>query len=225
MNVRLLAIVAEAGHRRVYLPADSSHEVIANDAAPTWRPETELPNNPRDFKTPNYGLTTFADLFTNRQLVTLTTLSDLVSEARNRIYEQTKHIEAEDTAHGAKGAYAEYAEAVATYLAIGVNKMTDYNCTLVTWIMQRDQAGHAFTKQALPMVWDFTEVNPLVGAAGSHDCNLRPPRAPAWSAAVTTTMATRPNVEKRTSARKHAMKSTVPTRMPRQGNNNPLGLR
>ena len=66
-----------------------------------------------------------------------------------------------------------YADAVATYLGLGVDKLADYNCTLVTWIIQRDQAGHAMTKQALPMVWDFTEVNPLVGAAGDITISLR----------------------------------------------------
>jgi putative DNA methylase len=85
MGARLMAIVAEGDCGRVYLAPTPQMEAIALTAQPTWRPETTLPVNPRDFKTPNYGLTTFADLFTPRQLVALTTFSDLVQEARERV--------------------------------------------------------------------------------------------------------------------------------------------
>ena len=87
MGTRLMAIVAEGDRGRVYLEPLSDHEAVASEAAPSWKPDMALPNNPRDFKTPNYGLTTFGDLFTPRQLVALTTFSDLVAEARTKIIE------------------------------------------------------------------------------------------------------------------------------------------
>jgi putative DNA methylase len=85
MGAKLMAIVAEGDRGRVYLAPTPEMEAIALTAQPEWRPETTLPVNPRDFKTPNYGLNTFADLFTPRQLVALTTFSDLVQEARERV--------------------------------------------------------------------------------------------------------------------------------------------
>ncbi|MDE0178858.1 MAG: DUF1156 domain-containing protein, partial [Gammaproteobacteria bacterium] len=81
MGARLMAIVAAGDRGRVYLAATAEHEAIAGQAQPDWKPENALPSNPRDFKTPNYGLTSFGDLFTDRQLVALTTFSDLVAEA------------------------------------------------------------------------------------------------------------------------------------------------
>ena len=85
MGTRLMAIVAEGNRGRLYLRPTPEHEEVANKACPEWMPDIALPNNPRDFKTPNYGLTTFGDLFTERQLVALTTFSDLVAEARERV--------------------------------------------------------------------------------------------------------------------------------------------
>jgi putative DNA methylase len=79
MGQRLMAIVAEGVRGRVYLSPNPEQIAIAKSASPEWSPEMELPNNPRDFKTPNYGLTKFGDLFTQRQLVALTTFSDLVT--------------------------------------------------------------------------------------------------------------------------------------------------
>ena len=85
MSARLMAIVAEGDRGRVYLGPTAEQETIARAAPATWKPDMTLPDNPRDFKTPNYGLTTFADLFTPRQLVALTTFSDLVQQARERV--------------------------------------------------------------------------------------------------------------------------------------------
>src|SRR5690606_10159893 len=85
MQHTLIAIVAEGKRGRVYLPAEPAHEQLACSVKPTWKPETLLPDNPRDFKTPNYGMKTFGDLFTDRQLLALNTFSDLIHEARTQI--------------------------------------------------------------------------------------------------------------------------------------------
>ncbi len=60
MGARLMAIVAEGDRGRVYLAPTPEHEAAARKAEPEWKPEVALPVNPRDFKTPNYGLMTFA---------------------------------------------------------------------------------------------------------------------------------------------------------------------
>src|SRR5262249_31704590 len=85
MGARVMAIVAEGDRGRVYLTPTPEHEAAVGKAKPEWKPDVTLPVNPRDFKTPNYGLMTFADLFTSRQLLTLTTFSDLVQEVRERV--------------------------------------------------------------------------------------------------------------------------------------------
>lgn len=126
MGARLLAIVAEGTRTRVYLAPVPAHEAAAAEARPTWRPEQELPNDPRNFWTVDYGLTTFGDLFTPRQLVALTTFSDLVGEARPRVLADARAagLDPDPTplADGGRGAVA-YADAVAVYLGLGVSKL------------------------------------------------------------------------------------------------------
>ena len=125
MGARLMAIVAEGERGRVYLPPIRKHESVVSEANPQWKPDALLPHNPRDFKTPLYGMNTFADLFTDRQLVALTTFSDLVGEARERI--RLDAVAAGLPADGVPlraggvGATA-YAEAVGVYLAFAVDR-------------------------------------------------------------------------------------------------------
>jgi putative DNA methylase len=85
MGQKLMAIVVEGKRGRVYISPADDVEAVALQATPSWVPDLELPRNPRDFKPPNYGLTTFGSLFTPRQLVTLTTFSDLLMEVRETV--------------------------------------------------------------------------------------------------------------------------------------------
>lgn len=163
MRERLMAIVAEGDRGRVYLTPTAEQEVLARKAKPTWKPDMPLPDNPRDFKTPNYGLATYGDLFTPRQLVALTTFSDLVGEAMQQVRRDAVAAGLPDAAtplrDGGTGAQA-YAEAVGVYLGFALDKCSDYWNGIATW-MPRGTVGHAFSKQAIPMTWDFPEANPI----------------------------------------------------------------
>jgi putative DNA methylase len=169
MGQRLMAIVAEGARGRVYLSPEADHIAIAESAKPDWSPEMDLPNNPRDFKTPNYGLTKFGDLFTPRQLVALTTFSDLVPEAIARIRADALAAGVADDGvgldSGGSGATA-YAEAVGVYLAFALDKSTDRNTSLCAWEHRMDRMRNTFGRQSLPMVWDYAETNPFAGAGG-----------------------------------------------------------
>jgi len=158
MGAQLMAVVAEGNRRRVYLPPTSEQIAAAAVERPIDIPNGQLPDDPRNFWTPAYGLTQFSDLFTNRQLVALTTFSDLVGEAREKVL-------ADATAAGLRNP-AKYADAVATYLGMAVSRTTDLNNSLVTWSSSRDQARNLFARQAIPMAWDFVEVSPFGNAAG-----------------------------------------------------------
>ncbi len=169
LGAKLLAVVAEGVRGRVYLSPTSAHEALAKTASPTWRPETELPNDSRNFWTPAYGLTSFGDLFTDRQLVALTTFSDLVQEVIPRVQRDAlaagytnSEVALNDGGTGARA----YGEAIATYLAFAVSKATDRNTSLCTWESGMDRVRGTFGRQALPMVWDFTETNCFAGAGG-----------------------------------------------------------
>ena len=169
MGARLMSIVAEGDRGRVYLAPTPEMEAIALTARPTWKPEGDIPIRMTGGNCTPYGLTTWGDLFTPRQLVALTTFSDLVLEARERVKRDAiaagLHVDGEALARGGRGAAA-YADAVGVYLGLAVDKATDYNTTLVAWSPTRNQAKSTFARQALPMVWDYSEVNPLARAAG-----------------------------------------------------------
>jgi putative DNA methylase len=170
MGARLMAIVAEGSRGRVYLAPTPEMESIALTAKPTWRPETTLPLNPRDFKTPNYGLTTFADLFSPRQLVALTTFSDLVSEARARVGRDAMAagLTNDDKALGKFGADATaYADAVSVYLAMSIDKASDYWSTINTWHQSKELIRNVFSRQAIPMTWDYVETNIFSDSSGN----------------------------------------------------------
>src|SRR5690606_28841466 len=126
----------------------------------------ELRANPRYFKTPNYGLTTYGDLFTPRPLVALTTLFDIVSEAVAQIRRDALAFGLPDDAiplrDGGTGATA-YAEAVGVYLGCGVSRSADFWSNLCIWANQpkNELVAHLFGRQAIPMAWDFAEANPF----------------------------------------------------------------
>ena len=136
LGARLMALAAEGDRSRIYLAPTGKHEAIARDVPATWRPDMPLPDNPRDFKTPNYGLPTFADLFTSRQLVALTTFSDLVDEATERVRRDAAAAGLPDDGRrlsdGGTGATA-CADAVALYLGLAVDKASDYGSSICTW--------------------------------------------------------------------------------------------
>ena len=169
MGARLMAIVAEGNRGRVYLSPISGHEAAASKLSPSWRPELKMPDNPRWFSPPAFGMKTFGDIFTDRQLVTLTTFSDLVSEAR----EQVRHDAVaagltEDGVplrDGGQGATA-YAEAVSVYLAFAVDKGAEFWSTICTWNTPLGAIRSTFARQAIPMTWDFAEANPLCHSSG-----------------------------------------------------------
>ena len=170
MGSKLMAVVAEGTRGRVYLTPMPEHEAAALEAQPKWKPDNALPVNPRDFKTPNYGLTTFADLFTPRQLVALTTFSDLVTNARERVKADALKAGMPDDnqplAIVGAGATA-YSEAVGTYLAMSIDKASDYWSTINTWHQSKELIRNVFSRQAIPMTWDYVETNIFSDSSGN----------------------------------------------------------
>jgi putative DNA methylase len=160
MGARLMAIVAEGARGRVYIAPTLEHETAALKAKPDWKPEVSLPVNPRDFKTPNYGLMTYGDLFTPRQLVALTTFSDLVGEAMQQVRRDALQAGLTDDPkplrEGGKGATA-YAEAVAVYLAFALDRCADFSNSTTRWVAGNQKVMNLFGKQSIAMTWDFPE--------------------------------------------------------------------
>lgn len=174
LGTRLMGIVAEGNRGRVYLSPTPEQELIAHQAVSDWTPEMALPDNPRDFKTPNYGLATFGDLFTPRQLVALATISDLIGEAMPLILADARSVGLRDDgialSHGGAGASA-YAEAVSVYLAFALSRMADYGSSIATWRPKDSAMRSTMPKQAIQMAWDFAEGSPFgASSSGFSEC-------------------------------------------------------
>jgi len=197
MSARLMAIVAEGQRGRVYLAPTPAHEVAAQEAVPEWRPEGAVPARLTGGTCVPYGLTTWGDLFTPRQLVALTTFSDLVGEAMRHVRHDALAAGLPDDAtplsDGGRGATA-YSEAVMVYLGFLISKLADKGSTLCTWdsgpTKNRTESGRSarvatvrvtFGRQALPMTWDFAEVNFFSESVGGIETVLKTLTAPLGS--------------------------------------------
>lgn len=180
MGVRLMAVVAEGTRTRVYLEPTREMEETARNAEPNWRPEQELPKNPRWFSPPDYGMPMYSNLFTDRQLVALTTFSDLVSEVRKKVLSEAQNAAEEDSpaaawlhddarlADGGTGVQA-YADALVTYLGLCVSRQANRSSNLNFWDPGGAKIQQVFARQALPMVWDFCEANPFSDSSGNFN--------------------------------------------------------
>jgi len=169
MGVHLIAVVADGGKGRLYISPNNKHIDIANVPSPDDVPAGEVFDWPGRINVYRYGMTEWANLFTNRQLVALTTLSDLVSEVRSKVLEDALAAgipAGERLEDGGVDAEA-YADAVATYLALAVSRTTDYSSNLCSWHNTGQKMRNLFSRQAIPMVWDYAEANLFSNSSGN----------------------------------------------------------
>lgn len=169
MGADLIAVVAEGPQGRLYISPTAEHTKAAEVPRPEGLSDAELPEQALGFRAQNYGLKRWVDLFTNRQLVAMATLSDLVAEVREQVVVDALISgvpEGDRLDAGGSDAQA-YADAVATYLALGVSRATDYNSTLAGWKSLRGGMRNVFARQALPMLWDFAEVDLFSDSSGN----------------------------------------------------------
>jgi len=168
MRQKLMAMVVEGAKGRIYLAPTADMEAIADQAKSEWKPMTKL-NGKCRVNVANYGFDCYGDLFTPRQLVAMTTFSDLVQQARDKVIADTLFSgmgDGQSLDLGGNGATA-YAESIAVYLGFAVDKIGDRNSSLCAWASLREHARNTFGRQALPMTWDFAESNALSDSSGN----------------------------------------------------------
>ena len=164
----LMAVVAEGTSGRAYCTPSPADADLAEVEV-----SLELGGihaNPRDFKTPGYGMENWEDLYLPRQLLALTTFSDLLADVRSRVVEDAIHAGMADDGvrlrDGGGGAEA-YADAIVTYLAFALDKCADYWSTICSWHNSKELIRNTFGRQAVPMTWDFVECNPFSDSTGN----------------------------------------------------------
>ena len=170
MSAKLMAVLAEGSQGRVCVAPTPDMEAVARKAVPTWKPSVEFFQQALGFRVGNYGMTMWSDLFTLRQLVALTTFSDLIAEARARVLNDALALRLPDDtkflAAGGIGANA-YSQAVSIYLGCALSRLATYANTICHWNIKGGSVGQIFARQAISMSWDFMEVDPLEKMSGN----------------------------------------------------------
>jgi putative DNA methylase len=130
-------------------------ETATHPSGPLTVPEEPLPlvDARGAFFVKLYGFEKWGQLFTPRQLLSLLTFAKYVRAAQTEMLRQTYD---EDRA-----------KVIATYVGLLSSRTADWNSGMTHWTSQGEKLGPTFTRMALPMVWDFVEINPLVKVSGN----------------------------------------------------------
>ena len=158
MGMSMMAVIAAGVRGKVYFSPSEEQSSFLQDIVVCDYPSGSMPQNPRWFSPPLYGLKDYYQLFTNRQLTALTTLSELISVVRSHII--------------ADGGTEEYARAVCSYLSFAVDRIANRMSTLCAWNRIGEKIDQTFTRQAIPMMWEFAETNPFSDFTGSWNSSL-----------------------------------------------------
>ena len=165
LGLQMVAIVAAGDRRRIYLSPQAAHVEAALVPRPE-APEGEMPDNARWFSPPAFGMTAYSDIFTNRQLLAMTTFSGLVQEAGAQVVRDA--IAAGLSVEAAE----EYGRAVSLYLAFGVSRLANRQTSICIWNTIGEKVEQTFGRQAIPMSWDFAEANVFASGTGSWSGSL-----------------------------------------------------
>ena len=170
MGRQLMAIVAEGISNRVYLSPCDEHVAAADRAIAIGYPETALPEKALGFRVQLYGMTQHHHLFSSRQLKAITTFSDLIGKARRRIKHDAIIAGLADDGiplhSGGKNAHA-YSDTIAVYLGCALSRLASYNNSICRWNEKGGSIAQIFTRQAVAMLWDYIECNPLEKMSGN----------------------------------------------------------
>lgn len=172
MHEDLVGIIGESAKGRVFSAPTVEQVLVAKVPEPDNCPDTYLPEKALGFRVQAYGMNKHKDLFSKRQLIALTTLSELVHEVQKIIeHDAIKAGIKNDNLSldvGGTGACA-YGEAISVYLAFLVDQVANHSSTICSWNAPNTQMRNTFSRQAIPMVWDYAECNIFSNSSGSFN--------------------------------------------------------
>jgi putative DNA methylase len=175
MGSRMMAIVAEGNRERVYLSPSEEMIKVAKEGKPEWRPDIEISGTTQYLGIKPYGMKQFSQLFTDRQLLALSTFSDLVKETWTQVKNDAllSCIFGDEQNQDLKSVNSDsYANAVAVYLGLGVDRLADRGSTVCGWDVGYTKIRNTFGRQAIPMTWDYAEGNPFSDSTGNFSSLL-----------------------------------------------------
>ncbi len=159
LREQMIGIVAEGNRKRVFLSPDDAHVRASLEARPRWRPSGSLPAKARSISPQIYGLTEWHQLFTVRQLSGLTTLSEILTTVRREVIKD--------------GGSDDYGDTLATYLALAIGRNADMGSSFSRWHNSGDKVTGVFSRQGIPMIYDFAEGNPFSNSTGNWIAHIQ----------------------------------------------------
>jgi len=175
LGAEMMAVVTNIGSSKRFSVPDEVQQAAAQVQPAEDVPSGTIPQNAHWFSPPGFGITEYADLFTPRQMLMLTTFSDLIHTAQDMAASAALaagvSAEGGTLEAGGTGALA-YGQAVGVYLAFVVDKMTDYNSSMCSWRTAGANIRSTFGRQAIPMIWTFAEGNPFSNVSGNFKSML-----------------------------------------------------
>jgi adenine-specific DNA methylase len=149
-SIRLIGVIEEGLNSKNYrTPTKEELNILEKLPSEIEFPSENLPEgNNRDLHCMGWGVKTWGDIFTKRQIVFLNTLV----EEYNKLLEND---------------ISEYDLALKTYLAIFIDRISVSNTNLGGWHKGRETLERIMGRQALPMVFDFPESIPFSESTGS----------------------------------------------------------
>jgi putative DNA methylase len=165
MGAELLAIVAEGSRGRAYV-SPTRQGPCAPVPTVTSEITGSVPRHLTGGTCAVYGLDEWSKLFTPRQLLAVTTFSDLLDEVWERVVADNSSPRGSRLRDGGDGTEA-YADAVVTYLAFAIDKCADFWSSICSWNNVGEKMRQTFSRQAIPMTWDFAEANPFSASTGN----------------------------------------------------------
>lgn len=167
----LLAVVCEGANERVYISGSDIIIPEYNNVNVSWRPEGSIPARLTGGTCVPYGYNEWWKIFTKRQLITLNTFNDVLDEISKQIYTDAikKGLPKDDIGLEENTVTARsYSQAIKVYLAFSIDRATNAWSSQVGWINKNQSPRNTFARQAIPMVWDFCEVNPFSNSSGNY---------------------------------------------------------
>lgn len=175
LGLQLMAVGFSSNEGRFYESPDDEQMQAAEIASSLETPAGDIAENTRWFSPPLFGLQSYADLYTPRQLLLMDTLCNLVGEAQERCKEDAlaagMRDDNESLEAGGSGALA-YSQAIALYLSLVVGKVANFQSEICTWDNRNGNVRAAFTRQAIPMTWTFAEGNLFSSVTGNFNSML-----------------------------------------------------
>lgn len=176
LGAQMIAVVVDTTSGKQYHVPTPAQETAADVPIPDDIPHGDIPDNPHWFSPPGFGLTSYSDLFSPRQLTLLTTVCNLLTEVQDKVASDALAAGMPATggslAEGGIGALA-YGQAVSIYLAFVIDKLADSNSTICTWRTTGGSLRNTFGRQAIPMTWTYAEGNPFSSITGNVETALK----------------------------------------------------